>query len=466
VLVADSSDWGLLVIPAAFEPFLAEAPVCVLARTVLERLFLPERLDQLFRDTVTDQYQQDLLFSQVAELMLAVTLQTEPTVHAAYRKRAKVLPVSGQAVYGKLQCMELGVSAALVRDSADQVAPVIRSLKATRPPLVEGYRTRVLDGNHLQATQRRLQVHRDSWAAALPGKVLAIYEPELDLVGDVFLTPDGHAQERSLLDEVVPHAQANDLWIADRNFCTLGFLAALAKARAAFVIRQHGTLKGQLLGELRSVGRSDTGEVFEQEVEFSHQGQTLRLRRVSVVLEEPTREGDSEIHVLTNLPGEAAGGVRVSQLYQKRWTIENRFYELAMTLNCEPDTLAYPKAALFAFCLGLVASNAVALLKASLRSVHTAEAVSEVSSYYLAEEVRTTWAGMMIALPGPLWQPLGVLPVEEFGELLRRIAEHIDPTRYRKAKRGDKKPPPAKRRYKNGGHVSTHRLLLQRKRQS
>lgn len=453
-------------LPAAFEPFLKEAPVCVLARTVLERLFLPQRLDQLFRDTAIEQYQQDLLFSQVAELMLAVTLQTESTIGAAYHKRAEQMPVSRQAVYGKLRCMELGVSAALVRDSASQLAPVIQSLKATVEPLVGGYRTRVIDGNHLQATQRRLKVHRDSWAAALPGKVLAIYEPELDLVSDVFLTPDGHAQERSLIDDVVPSIQAHDLWIADRNFCTLGFLASVVNAQAAFVIRQHGTLKGQLLGERRLVGRCETGEVYEQEVEFEHEGQTPRLRRVSVILDKPTRDGDTEIHILTNLPTDKADGVRVAELYQKRWLIENRFYELAMTLNCEVDTLAYPPAALFAFCLGLVASNGVALLKGSLRSVHGVEAVSAMSSYYLTEEVRTTWTGMMIALPGPLWKSLGVLPVEEFGEVLRQIAKRIDPTRYRKAKRGPKKPPPPKGRYKNGGHVSTHRLLQQHKRQS
>lgn len=270
----------------------------------------------------------------------------------------------------------------------------------------------------------------------------------------------------SLIEDVVPHVQARDLWIADRNFCTLGFLAAIANAQAAFVIRQHGTLKGQLLGVRRLGGRCETGEVCEQEVEFCHKDQTLPLRRVSVILDKPTRDGDTEVHLLTNRPPDAADGVCVAELYLKRWLIENRFYELAMTLNCEPDTLAYPPAALFAFCLGLVASNGVALLKASLRSVHGAESVSTMSSYYITEEVRTTWTGMMIALPNALWEPLGVLPVEAFGQLLCQIAKRIDPTRYRKAKRGPKKPPPAKGRYKNGGHVSTHRLLQQHKRQS
>src|SRR5688572_23707468 len=53
-------------IPAAFQPFLEQTPLCVLARAVLERLFLPSRLDQLFRAAAQRQYEQDLLFSQLA----------------------------------------------------------------------------------------------------------------------------------------------------------------------------------------------------------------------------------------------------------------------------------------------------------------------------------------------------------------------------------------------------------------
>jgi Transposase DDE domain len=453
-----------IMIPAAFAPFLDQAPLCVLTRAVLERLFLPARLDQLFRDSAQRQYEQDLLFSQVAELMLSVALQTEPSVYAAYKKRAAELPVSDQAVYDKLRCMELGVSAALVRDSAEQVGPVIRALGAATPPLLTGYRTRIIDGNHLGGTEHRLKPLRKSWAAALPGKVLAVYDQELDLVSHVFLTPDGHAQERSLFDAVLPEVRANDLWIADRNFCTLGFLAGVIAAEAAFVIRQHGQLKGRLLGERQFIGRAETGVVSEQEVEFEHDDQVLRLRRVSVVLDKPTRDGDAEVHVLTNLPGSAADGVAVAELYRQRWTIEARFYEVAQTLNCAPNTLAYPKAALFAFCLALVASNAVALLKAALRSAHPADNVAEMSSFYMAEEVRTTFAGMMIVLQAAAWAAFGRLPAGPFAAVLRDIARRVDPGRYRKAKRGPKKPPPPKARYHNGGHVSTHRLLERLKR--
>ncbi len=67
---------------------------------------------------------------------------------------------------------------------------------------------------------------------------------------------------------------------------------------------------------------------------------------------------------------------------------------------------------MFAFCLGLLACNAVALLKAALRAVHGEEVVSgQLSAYYLVLEIRQTYAGMMVALPLPRWSVF-----EEFGD--------------------------------------------------
>src|SRR5437588_6036929 len=176
-------------IPAALEPFLEEAPLCVMTRLALESLFDPARLDALFRDTARRQYERELLFSQVVELMTSVVFRVYPSVLAAYKKRQPPVAVSDQAVYDKLRCMELGVSAALVTDSASQVAPVLEALGGRLPPWLPGYRARVLDGNHLPKTERRLKELRHTWAAALPGKVLAVYDQESDLVTRVFLTP-------------------------------------------------------------------------------------------------------------------------------------------------------------------------------------------------------------------------------------------------------------------------------------
>jgi hypothetical protein len=451
-------------LPTAFEPFLKDSPFCVLARACLESLFSAERLDQLFRDTAQKQYTRELLFSQLVELMTAVVLRQQPSVHAAYRKGVGGITVSDQSVYNKLDAMETGVSAALVADSARRIAPVLDELGARQAPWLPGYRTRLLDGNHLSATERRLAVLRDAWDSPLPGKVLAVLDQETDLVSDAFLTPCGHAQERSLLDEVLATVARRDLWIADRNFCTLKFLFGIHESGARFVIRQHGTMEGRLLGRRRHLGRGDTGEVYEQIIELEYQGEARRFRRVSVVLDQPTRDGDTEIHVLTNLGRRKASAQAVAELYRRRWTIEGRFLEMWAALNAEPQTLAYPKAALFAFCLGLVASNAVALLRGAVRAEHGAEQAAELSTYYVALDIQQTHRGMMIALPEEHWQLFRGMTAAELAVALREMARAIDVSRYRKSKRGPKKPV-ARKVYVNGGHVSTHKQLQKAGRQ-
>lgn len=458
----DNHTWGEGMMPAAFSAFVKKAPFCVMTRIALESLLDPQRLDSVFQDHAQRQYQKELLFSQLVELMMSVVLRVNPSVHAAYSERAETFPVSDQAVYDKLRGMELTVIEALVADSARHVAPVIEALGARLPAWLPGYRVRVLDGNFLQSTEHRIKELRDTWAGPLPGKVLAVYEQELDLVMRVFLTPDGHAQERTLVDPVVSAVESGDLWIADRNFCTLKLLFEIDRRGAAFAIRQHGTMHGHLIGERHAKGRSDTGAVYEQAIELKYEKETRLFRRVSLELDEPTRDGVTEIHVLTNLPENDATPARVVELYRKRWTIEKRFYEVTQTLECEPNTLGYPSAALFAFCLALVASNGVALLRAGLRAVHPAETIEELSDYYVALEIRKTYAGMLIALPPEEWERFAALSPRALAKALRQVATKVNLLRYRKARRGPKKPPPEKR-FKNGSHVSTHELIEKRK---
>jgi hypothetical protein len=76
----------------------------------------------------------------------------------------------------------------------------------------------------------------------------------------------------------------------------------------------------------------------------------------------------------------------------------------AQQLQSEINTLGYPKAALFAFCVALVAYNIMSTVKAALRSVHgTATIDAEFSTHDLAEEVAATHRGMMIAIPEDEW---------------------------------------------------------------
>ena len=454
-----------MLLDKVFEPFLNEAPICVMARGVLQRILNPQHIDHLFAQYAQHQYTHELLFSSLVDLMARVVLRQEPSVHAAYRKLEKQLPVSDQSVYNKLQHVELAVSAALVRDSARRVAPVIRALRATLPPLLPGYHVKFLDGNHLAATEHRLEALRRTWAAPLPGLALVVLDQESLTVTDVLLTEDGHAQERALLDAVGPLVSPGEVWVADRNFCTLGLLAALYARRGCFVLRQHGNLQGLLLGQRKSKGRCETGRVYERRLRLGDApGLVMEVRRITVVLDQPTRDGDTEIHILTNLPAKKVAAVRVAEVYRKRWTIEGLFFEASTVLSCEIDTLCYPKAALFAFCLGLLACNAVALLKAALRAEHGEEKVrQQLSAYYLVLEIRQTYAGMMVAIPSGYWLVFEGWDDTQMAQALREIAKRVSIERYRKTPRGPKRPPPQRERYKNGEHVATSRVIAERK---
>jgi IS4 transposase len=335
-----------------------------------------------------------------------------------------------------------------------------------RAAWLPGYRIKILDGNHLAGTEHRLKELRTIGAGALPGHALVVLDPQAMLVCDVFCCEDGHAQERSLLGSVLETVQPRDVWVADRNFCTTDFLFGIARRDGYFVIRQHGaTLFIEEVGRRRRCGRCETGAVFEQEMRIGDgDGGSMVVRRITVELDTPTRDGETEIHILTNLPAEVADAPAIAELYRRRWTVEAAFGELATCLNGEIDTLGYPKAALFAFCVALVSYNLMSVVKAALRSVHGEEAVEGLSFYYLADEVSGTHRGMMIAIPEDEWTVFHGLTAVEFGRLLLDLAAGVRLSSYRKQVRGPKRPQPRRESGAKIKHVSTAKLLDKRKR--
>src|SRR5581483_8109565 len=140
-----------------------------------------------------------------------------------------------------IERIEAPIGSALVRKSADRLAPVITAMGGGLAPFLAGYRTKILDGNHLAKTEHRIKELRTTRAGALPGHALVVFDPGLMLAIDVVLCEDAHAQERSLLDRVLETVATKDLWVADRNFCTTNFLFGIALRGGCFVIRQHGS---------------------------------------------------------------------------------------------------------------------------------------------------------------------------------------------------------------------------------
>ena len=126
-----------------------------------------------------------------------------------------------------------------------------------------------------------------------------------------------------------------------------------------------------------------------------------------------------------------------------------------------------PKAALFGFSVPLVAYNVMSVVKAALRGAHGAEKIEkEVSGYYLADEIAGTYRGMMIAIPEEEWRIFSQVTSPQMAELLLELARKVKLSAFRKHPRGPKKPSPKRSSDKSQPHVSTAKLIAQRKGQS
>ena len=455
--------WQEMALSKVFEKFAKGSPISVMTRALMERALEPQALDALFRERAERQYEKRLLFSSLVELMALVVCGMHRSVRKAYQAMREQLPVTLSALYAKLDGVEVATSGALVAYSAERLRPVVDELGAAQTPWLRGHRIKVLDGNHLAATERRLRVLRDCAAGPLPGQSLVVLEPETGLATQMVGCEDGHAQERSLLEPVLAGVRPKDVYIADRNFCTLGFLFGVAARDGFFVVRQHANLPIVSQGKLRRRGRTDSGELFEQTVTLRLGDVERVVRRIVLRLDTPTRDGDTEMAILINLTAGVADAKKVADLYRRRWTVESLFARVERNLRSELAALGYPAAAVFTFAVALVASNIFAVVHAALAAAQRKQpddnvAQMPLSDFAIVEEIRTVHRGMTMVLDDAQWRQFQTLPAPQLAKLLLRWAQHVDWVPLRKAVRGPKVTR-KRTRYRDTPHVSTARLL-------
>ena len=449
-----------MALPESFRPFAEGAPCAVITRLVLEYLIDDVILRILFAENACKQYEREITLSNLVNVMLDVACGNRRSPRTAYLARKDQIAASLSAFYGKLNRTEPAISEAVVEHVGKQAGQLIRIMKGLQKEPVPGFSTYVIDGNTLAGTEHRLKSLRQTRSAALPGKSLAVYEYATGLVTKVVLEEDSHRQERALLPDL--EIRPGTHLIADRNFCVTSFLLRIREAGSFFTIRQHR--KSFLLnpaGSVRHRGRCATGKVSEQRIRISDENeQVFFLRAITLTLDIPTREGDTEIVIISNLPAEVHA-TTIAAAYRQRWTIEQHFQRLTDWLHCEVSSLSHPRAALFAFSMSLVAANALAVLIAALRAVHGETAADNLSYMALVDEVGATYRGMMLALPPRRWSFIRRYTMRQAAHLLLDVSRHANLRLLTKTRRGPKKPCKKPRYNKDTPHISTYRVLKQ-----
>lgn len=450
------------------ERFAQQSPMTMMAQLGLERALDTQWIDEMFERESQTQYTKELLFSTVVEVSSLVAMGLRPSIHAA--AKSLQLPVSFQALYAKLRNTDTEVVRGLVSGGALQLKPVVAELIKEQAPIFKGYRLRIVDGNHLPGSQKRLKPLRAVRGAALPGQSLVVYDPDLDMAVDVLPWEDAHSQERTVMNHLISSAGPGELWIADRNFSTRPILYGLIGQGSHFLIREHGISPNPTeVSKPKRIGRTETGMLYEQSVSLvEQQGErqvTHVLRRIELHLDEPTEDGERIIRLLTNVPDRVEAKV-LAPLYRRRWRVENLFQRLESVLHSEVRTLGAPRAALLAFGVALLAYNVLTLLKTAMRIAHERDLKKtemEISPYYIAVELRACYAGMVLAmaLAADAWHRYQSLSDKQMAKLLLKLAATIEPERFRSHPR---KPKVKKKKgYASklavASHVATARLL-------
>jgi len=132
------------------------------------------------------------------------------------------------ALYDKVNRTEPALLRALVRGSAERLAPVAAAVDSGT--ILPGWQLRVLDGNHLPASEKRLAPLREHRGAALPGQSLVVYDPDSGLVTDIVASEDAHQSERASVAPLLASAQPGQLWIAAKSRSDLRGTATFARA--------------------------------------------------------------------------------------------------------------------------------------------------------------------------------------------------------------------------------------------
>lgn len=432
-----------------------------MAHLALEQALPASWIDEVFQAHRQRQYPRELLFSSVVELMLLVTLGLRPSLHAAARKMARQLPVSLAALYAKVQRTEPAVLRALVQGSARRLAPLVSGMPERQS--LPGWQLRVFDGNHLPASEKRLGPLRGLRGAALPGHTLVVYDPDSALVCDIVACEDAHESERTGAAALIEQAQAQQVCIGDRHFCTRAIVQGLAERGAGCIVREHARhprLRG--CGPWSEATAIETGGVREQAIELAepHEGALRQWRRIELTLHTPTESGDQALVLWSNLPPEVDAAT-IAQLYRKRWRIEGLFGRLESVLNSEIKTLGHPRAALLGFVVAVLAYNVLAVLKQLIEHAHRqSHPELDVSTYHLAVDIAADYGTMLRMLP-PEQLPRPGGDVGRLLERLLRLASLMSPKQLATSKR---KPKVAQAKGYVGGaiaraHFSTARLL-------
>ena len=430
--------------------------------------------DAAFLRTVFDHhhgrsYEHDLAFPTFVQLILDALIGHRGSAHQSFQQADQNdrLPVSVQALYGKLRRVPLDLSLALFTHTAQRLQTVAPpAIAQPLPASVHGFQVVAFDGKKLKYVAKRLKAVRGLKGEVSGGKLLVAQDVATQLAIAAFAVPDGEAGDNPLVGPVVDQLRTQSdrprLWIGDRAFCDFPLMHRLSDGADHFLIRYNSACKFHVdPGTPSRTGTDTRGRCYAEEWGWLGNGTNanrVRVRRITLAL-----PGGESLSVVTSLEdAQAYPASDLLTVYRCRWGIETLFQQVVQTFDLRHLIGSTPSATVFQAMLCLLLYNSTLLIRACVAAAAPVTAAEVSLELLWGDVVRelTAWTNvlsvdetMAVLRDRPRLDGAGV-----WADLRARLSG-VWQKRWTKAPTRRGAVPPKNRAYICGGHTSVEKIL-------
>jgi hypothetical protein len=470
-LVAQSTS-SYLNLPMWVDPraVLHRAPLADAVLNILSHVLSPALLDKVFRVHRGRSFKHVLSFSTLVRLIGDALLQHNGSGRQSFQraKEQGILPVSLEAIYGKLRRIPMSLSLGFLEAASGHLQALFPgNAKAWNvPSSLRGFTPVILDGKTIKKVAKRLLATRGAQGKISGGKLLVALLPHSGLVLTMAADLDGEANEARLVREVLK--RINDLlpnlrlWIADRQFGDpVQISRFLQREGDHVVVRWDGKTSFTVDSQRPAVkGKDCKGrEMIEEWGYYGAESNKCRryMRRITLI-----RPGEETVVLLTDLLDEQTYPADdLLECYLMRWGIERVFQQITEVFALNQLIGSTPEATIFQAAFCFVLYNVIQVVRGYIASLQKdVELTEELSSEQIFYDVRRELIATYVMIgPFKLAEHTSTERTpEELNEWLRERLQGVWTPRWKKA--SNKKPRPWKPKKGScyGAHNSVHRL--------
>ncbi len=357
------------------------------------------------------------------------------------------------------------VSEAFLAEGTDRLLrlfPLQRSVKL--PPSVRLFAVTVLDGKAIKRVPKRLRPLRKAKGGVLGGKALAALDLASGLVLAMATTPDGDANDASLVPALLPQVRARRqaiLWVADRQFGDLTQPPAFVERQGDhFLVRYHPRTKFcPDPATPDRTGQDSHGRTYVEDWGWLGAAGNQNRRYVRrITLQRP---GEEAVILITDLLDPAQYPAEdLLALYHLRWGIERVFQQITEVFGLEHLIGTTPQGTLFQLAFCLVLYNLIQVIRA-----YVAEGAGEESGAVSTELLFEDGRRQLIALHETVRPKEGAAMIPGGGtattvrEGLQRLLGEVWTERWRKAPAKKRKKPETRERKQT--YSSAYRIRME-----